>query len=526
MGGYQVGVLVLVCRSVGAVKGRANAPSRVQLRPIRRRTRIEVKAPICGFVLMMIGLRTDPAASQRVTGIVRDSATAQPVVGAVVTALDTGGLPLARSATGSAGDFTIGPLRGASTLRVIRIGFRPATIVVPESAANVNIQLTALPFSLETVRVRGDELCPKRADRAHAVQLWAQARPALLSAGTSESSNAKVHYMAYSRESTIRGGEVTRQKVELRERVGFRTIVASESPETLATQGYIRERDTGPLAALRRQYYLPDAFTLADETFVATHCLEVVRSASRPDEVGVAFSPLPGRDIPDIAGVIWIDLVRQELRSVTFRYTKLEPALMTADAGGELYFTTLSSEVTFIERWIVTLPQPSLRSGSSYRVCSVGGKNSCAGGIGSTIQRAPTIRNTGRREEQGGLSVASLLELGGAVTSVQWSDGFAWNAALSGVTGTIVRADNRTRAAFAFIIPAAESDTVVADASGRFGISPLPSGRYRMAFADTAEGRCAIVEKVLDVDVGSVQTAQVEIPKRRNFPWRSCKLKR
>jgi hypothetical protein len=485
-----------------------------------------VQGRTCGPVLLMVGLLAGRAASQRVTGIVRDSATAQPVVGAVVTALDPGGLPVARSSTGTAGDFAIGPLSGANKLRVTRIGFRPQIIVFSGSVINLNIQLTALPLNLEAVRVRGDELCPKRADRAHAVQLWAQTRPALLSAGTSGSSNAKVHYMVYSRDSKIRGGEVTRQKMELRERAGFRAIIASESPEALVTQGYIRELDTGPLAALRREYFVPDAFTLADETFAATHCLEVVRSPARPDEVGVGFSPIPGRDMADITGVIWIDLVKQELRSVTFRYTTLEPALAVAEAGGELYFRTLANEVTLIERWAVTLPQPSLRRGSSYRVCSVGGRNSCAGGGGSTIQRRPTISTTGRREDQGGLSVASLVELGGALTSVQWSDGFTWTAALSGLTGIVVRADNRNRAAFAFIVPATGSDTVVGDASGTFRIIPLPPGHYRMTFADTAEGRCSVAERAIDIDVGSVQRAQVEIPKRTNFPWRSCKLKR
>jgi hypothetical protein len=352
----------------------------------------------------------------------------------------------------------------------------------------------------------------------------------LLSATAADSAASIVSYFTYRRELKPASGEIIRQNVELRNGTGFGALAGGRTAGALAEYGYVHELASGPLAANSREYYLADAEVLADETFAATHCLGLIRDAkTHPEEIGLAFSPLPSRDaVADIKGVLWTSAATQEPRSMSFRYTGLEPSLTTAGAGGEMLFRTMRNGITFIEQWMLRAPKVAVRRGTSYRSCSVGGADpskGCKGG-GITIPVPATVVTATRRQDQVDLTIESLAENGGQVTLVRWSDGETWTAQPTGVRGTMRRAGSRSVAGFAFVVPAAGSDTAVADASGGFKVMPLPAGRYMLTFADTADGRCSLVEKGVQVTTGDVVDLTVELPLRARLPWRSCKFKR
>jgi len=108
-----------------------------------------------------------------VRGAVRDSALHAPIAGAVVTALARDGRSLARALTNEQGRFAIPSPAGGAQLRVVSIGYRPATISIATLAAETEpvIELSALPTLLEPVSTGEDRRCPVRADRERALGL-------------------------------------------------------------------------------------------------------------------------------------------------------------------------------------------------------------------------------------------------------------------------------------------------------------------------------------------------------------------
>jgi hypothetical protein len=59
---------------------------------------------------------------------------------------------------------------------------------------------------------------------------------------------------------------------------------------------------------------------------LATHCLGVA-TRDVPPWVGFTFTPMPGREVPDVAGVLWLDRVSREPRRLEFHYTELRKLL-------------------------------------------------------------------------------------------------------------------------------------------------------------------------------------------------------
>src|SRR5436309_760796 len=76
------------------------------------------------------------AFGQRLGGSVRESGTAAPIAGAVVSLLDTAGHATARTITDASGRYAVALSPDARTLRVVRIGFRPVTVPLAKSAAS------------------------------------------------------------------------------------------------------------------------------------------------------------------------------------------------------------------------------------------------------------------------------------------------------------------------------------------------------------------------------------------------------
>src|SRR5689334_24425609 len=80
--------------------------------------------------LLVTGLAATMAA-QELHGSVRDSASRQPIPGAVLMLLDTSGVVLGRNITDDRGEYRIVLSERMQRVRVVRIGFRPTEVPIP-----------------------------------------------------------------------------------------------------------------------------------------------------------------------------------------------------------------------------------------------------------------------------------------------------------------------------------------------------------------------------------------------------------
>ncbi|MDP9206822.1 MAG: hypothetical protein M3P12_15465 [Gemmatimonadota bacterium] len=126
-------------------------------------------------------------------------------------------------------------------------------------------------------------------------------------------------------------------------------------PVTLATEGYVLGNETDGW-----NYFAPDETVLLSEPFAATHCFRLVRERARPGEIGVAFEPVPRRDVADIVGVLWVDERSAELREVVFHYVNAG-VFSRFDAGGYTRFLRVPSGAWLVNDGRLKVPRLTIR---------------------------------------------------------------------------------------------------------------------------------------------------------------------
>jgi hypothetical protein len=416
--------------------------------------------------ILVVACASQNLAAQQVRGIVRDSAAAAPLPGAVVSIVDSAGNAIARTIADGAGRFTLSRGPHAATLHVIRIGYQPRDVAIPGTArdgADVTVEfaMRKLPAILDAVRVTDRELCPGSSDRGGAFQLWQQARAGLLAAVVAREANpSMVMTLIYERATYPNDDLIRRQTVRSNSGRSKRPFAASESPATFAARGYMREDRAG------RTFFAPDADVLLDESFAATHCFHLqAADATHRDQIGLAFTPAQERDsIVDVSGVIWIDRTMPALRSFDFTFTQLEPAAQRAGVGGHLEFRNMSNGVSFIERWNLRLPILEM--------------------IPNVATVAPARRSVHRRDNVD-VRIAQILDAGGQVMSATWPDHTSWREGPMGIVGTVRQRSTLGPIPFAIVTLAGTADSVVADARGEFTMTPVLPGRYTIVTSDT-----------------------------------------
>jgi len=125
----------------------------------------------------------------------------------------------------------------------------------------------------------------------------------------------------------------------------------------------------------------PDETVLLSEGFAATHCFRLVRDSGRPTQIGVSFQPVPGRKVPDISGVIWVDQVTSELREMSFHFVNAGE-LSRFNAGGYTRFARVPSGAWIVDEWKLTAPKLAMRLGTPYSSqLVVVGRRDTGGGI-------------------------------------------------------------------------------------------------------------------------------------------------
>ena len=308
--------------------------------------------------MLAIGLllAAAPCAAQVVRGTVVDRGSV-PLPAVVILLLNDQDSTVARTLTNSMGEFRlVVPSDGNYRITTLRIGFRPTTTApfpVPRDGEAVrNLTVAEVPSSLDTIRVRGRNVCRVRPDSAFATYaIWEQVRTALLATQlTADADGIATRVVIYRRTLEPDKGRVLHQTQAVSSRKDAR-IWSSLSPDSLRKVGYVHADQRGAVT-----FFAPDLDALLSNAFLEDHCFRLSEQ-SDDGRVGIAFEPTgERRRIPEIRGTVWVDRKSAELSHLEFAYTNVARDLEAAGAGGEMRFTRLADRSWAVSSWHIRMP--------------------------------------------------------------------------------------------------------------------------------------------------------------------------
>ena len=433
------------------------------------------------------------ASGQTISGQVVDSTSRSPVGTGFVVLIDGAGRELIRTLTTAQGRFSveIGPtVLGPFRLRSERIGYRqftsPPIEVARDETLEYQLVVGALPVRLAAIDVEEDRQCRTRpAEGRQTAVVWEEARKALAAASwAADRGIYRYQSVLYERQLDARRHEV----IEERTRVSagyYKTPFSSQDPEVLVEDGFVVLRDGD------NWYYAPDANVLRSEAFLGTHCFRVVREEKdRPGQIGLAFKPVPGRDLPDIDGTLWLDEETAELRSVDYRYTDEPNDIRDNRIGGTVEFMPVGGGAWIVNKWQIRMPAMALIEVKDARMAR------------------------GTRQE---VVMNGFLDAGGEVVEITSRLGQSlYQAPVSHVTGEVFDS--------ARVVPAPLSRATVrvagtsfhdtTDFRGRFEITAPLSGNYRLTFDHPRTDSLGFVapERAVELRPGHTERVDLAIP--------------
>jgi len=306
----------------------------------------------------------DDAAAQTLRGKAVQPPDTVGIPGVIVFLIDSAGGVAAQALTNALGEYRIvAPHAGVYGMRTLRIGYQPGTFSGVSLGADVTIErhlpLTSLPLSLDTVRVQARARCSVYEGSSTIASAWEQARTALTAADLTRR-DAALHATVTRTRRALDGTTRRLKQESSTESSDFVTKPwGTVSTDSLHQLGYVyRWPDSSTV------YYAPDVEALLSDNFVQDHCFRFA-SGRDPALLGVAFEPRPDRkQIPEIAGTVWLDRKSAELRRMEYRYVNLAPLLereaadvaRRSEAGGELSFVRMTNGGWAIALWEIRVP--------------------------------------------------------------------------------------------------------------------------------------------------------------------------
>lgn len=320
-------------------------------------------------------------ARARLSGLLLTEGSGVPVEGAHVRLVDPDDVAVAEDLSDARGAFNLlVPPPGVYRLRVARIGYESwasDTLHVDWSGESrtLRLEVPVQAISLPEMLVSEENVCPTTPEeRERAFALYESVLPILATVSHTEDLGSLQMRMVrpvkyYFAQGTYRFRRDTVTVIT-------RKSLNNASPEHLVAHGYADAVDT------MTTFYAPDGDALAAPGFLATHCLRPVQSEDEAT-IGLGFEPKPGREVVDVAGVLWIDTVAGGPRELEFQYTSLrpwlrehlEPALRLYEQsrhprvvfraieigdesrfGGVLYFGLAAGDRWLIREWRIRRP--------------------------------------------------------------------------------------------------------------------------------------------------------------------------
>ena len=317
-----------------------------------------------GIVVVLLGVAPLGVGAQAVAGIVSERETGEPVMGAMVVLFDDEGDRVDRFLTNAAGRFVLRARHvGAHYITVDRIGYASMTTdrFEPRGDAELmRIEVPVEPVVLSALEVAGAPRCEVRPEEGQiSARVWEEARKALVAeAWTREVARYRYTLLRYQRTLDPYGRAIVSETEETASDLD--APFASIPLESLANVGFVQ-----PMPDSTTRYYAPDAEAILSDFFLDTHCL----AATRDEEgrIGLIFRPVPGRSVPEIRGVLWLDSETAELEQLLFDYLNLRSVVERGWAGGEIGFTRLPGGEWIVGEWLVRTPILEVRSRNRVR---------------------------------------------------------------------------------------------------------------------------------------------------------------
>lgn len=403
----------------------------------------------------------------------------------MITLVDAQGRLVQQVLTRESGLFELtAPAPGRYGLRADRIGYAsteagPFRLAAGDTVALLDPPMTAAveAVSLEGLEARADRRCRVRPEEGLAVtRVWEEARKALAAAAwTQDRGMYRYEMMGVKRELDREGRRVLSEDRTFHR--GYRRAPFVALPaDSLMLNGF------AAFSANESVYRAPDAAVLLSDLFLDTHCFKLERDEDRaPGLVGLAFEPVPGRRVADVAGTLWLDPATAELQWLDFRYRNLDlpGTLLSADPGGKVSFRALPNGTWIVHSWEIRMP----RAGSSLNPLS---------------QRLVTTLD--------GVTVQ-----GGDVLQVHGNAGVVLQADAGGRIAGIVFDSLRRGLPGARVFLEGAGAEVLTNREGRFELRHLRPGTYAVNFSHPYLERYGYVAEPFQVDVaeGDATPAQV-----------------
>ncbi|MDE2653909.1 MAG: carboxypeptidase-like regulatory domain-containing protein [Gemmatimonadota bacterium] len=408
------------------------------------------------------------ASAQAVRGRLVDLQNSEGVGGAMMTLVDQEGSHLASTLTRASGLFEIeAPSPGRYRVMAERIGYATTWSDYFEIAADdtLAIEITAQveAISLEGIEVQGDARCRVRPEEGLAVaRVWDEARKALAAAAWTQERGIYRYEMLHITRDLDPDGRTVIWEDRTLQQSHRQSPYRARPAEELIENGFARQ------SADESLYFAPDAAVLLSDPFLDTHCFRLRRDARRaPGLIGLAFEPVPGRRLPEIAGTLWLDPADSELQWLDFRYVNLAlPVPLVRAASGRVDFKPMPNGTWIVESWRIRMPRP-VSNPSPFARVRLGG----------------------------------LAEEGGEVLRTHLNEGTVLEGDLGGRIAGIVFDSLRTGLPGARVFIHGTDMEVLTGRDGRFELTHLRTGTYTVSFSHPYLDRLRFRPSPIEVDV-------------------------
>ncbi len=373
--------------------------------------------------------------------------------GAMLTLVDRSGRMAERVLSRDNGVFEVRAAEpGEYRLKAERIGYETTFSDYVRLAAADTLALRMVArveaISLQGIETEADRRCRVRPEEGLAVtRVWNEARKALAAAAwTQDRGMYRYEMMGITRQLDRKGHTVISEDRSYRQ--GYR-----KAPFVSVPADELIEGGFATFSATESVYRAPDAGVLLSNPFLDTHCFRLKRDEDEaPGLIGLAFEPVPGRRVAEIAGTLWIDPVTSRLKWLGFLYRNLDipDVLLPSSPGGRVDFQHLPNGTWIVNSWWIRMP----RGGSEIQPLS--------GRLVTTLQGA-TIQGGEVLRVHGNEGVVLQADTGGRIA------GIVFDSLHAGLPGARV-----------FIAGSGTETTTGPD--GRFELTHLESGRYSVNF--------------------------------------------
>ena len=430
------------------------------------------------FALALIFSASSLSAQNSLT-VRAESESRTPLTGALIALVTPSNQVIEERLSNSAGSVTFNAAAGEYRVRVRRIGFSPyysPPVTLPRSDALL-LRVESPRVVLQQMVVSASAQCGRiNPDAATLSALWEEItkglRASQLTANDLKDIVRRVSYQRHVRED----GSVISSDSTVSVLFSARPFLAQD-PALLVTSGYVRGNET-----IGWTYFAPDEKVLLSDAFASTHCFRAVRDKKRPNQIGVAFRPIPKRKLSDITGVVWLDQRTSELRDVEFQYVNAG-VLDDFRPGGFSRFLRMPSGAMIVSEWQVRMPRLTrdTKAASEYKLSAI-------------VQTGGRVYTKDETPEVTGTSVVR-----GSVFD---------SLAMRPLSNAVVSIGTRT---------------VRTDGRGHFVLSGVPSGSRVLSFTHGSLAPIGMISIETPVEVqGDTATVSLAVPSRRSVWTRIC----